>query len=175
MDTNDQSGSNSALGKRHAWKLPLGIAFALIGALLVADLIPTFITIGGPNMHLAADEASAVGTLRTLTELQHQHADAHPANGFSCNMEALKPENSLNKYKFTEAFLASGEHAGYRFLLSDCEPDAKGVVTHYRTTAVPLVFEKTGIRAFCTDQSGAIWFDTSGSLQKCWLAQHRLP
>jgi len=128
----------------------------------------------GRNLHLAANEASAVVTLRTLTELQQQFATAHLAVGFSCDLGALKAENSVTERKFLEGFLASGESSGYSFLLSDCESDAKGVVKHYRTTAIPRAFGKTGIRAFCTDQSGVVWFDESGSPSKCWLREHQV-
>jgi hypothetical protein len=156
------------------WKLRLAIFLALLGTLIFLILVLLRTRFHGIGMHMAANEASAVFTLRTLTELQQQHATAHPANGFSCILAGLKLENSLNDHKFTEDFLASGERYGYRFQLSDCEPDAKGAVTHYRTTAMPLVFGKTGIRAFCTDESGGIWFDNSGSPSKCWLRVHQL-
>jgi hypothetical protein len=169
---NSQLPPDSAGRRLRNWKLPLRIFLALFGTFLVLMFVLPRVCLRGRP--LVMNQASAVGTLRTLTELQQQHATALPANGFSCNLAALKPENLLNESKFTEEFLASGERYGYRFLLSDCGPDAKGVVKHYRTTAIPLVFEKTGIRTFCTDGSGVIWFDMSGSSSRCWLREHQL-
>jgi hypothetical protein len=48
----------------------------------------------------------------------------------------------------------------------DCpwsEPKTNPVVNRYEVTAVPLRPQKTGIRAFCTDQSGEIFYELTGS------------
>jgi hypothetical protein len=48
----------------------------------------------------------------------------------------------------------------------------KVLVMRYRAIAVPLEPGKSGVRAFCTDQTGALWYDPSGSPENC-LATRR--
>jgi hypothetical protein len=136
---------------------------------LAALLVPT---LDGPNSHRAAREATAAGNLRRLVTLQDSYSASHPDKGFSCQLSLLKSPKSSNGDYDPDEFLLSETHAGYRITLTGCEPGPNGLATLYRAIAVPLEPGKSGVRAFCIDQTGALWYDASGSPENC-LATRR--
>jgi hypothetical protein len=147
------------------------VPFAVVICILVlaAVFIPT---LDGPNSRRRADEAVVVGSLRRITTLQNDYAASHPTKGFTCQLTLLKPTAPNRDDYDSDAFLLSGERVGYRIMFAGCGPEANGVVTRYRIAAVPLEPTKSGVRAFCTDETGALWFDASGSAKNC-LASRR--
>jgi len=64
--------------------------------------------------------------------------------------------------------------SGYKFAVFNCRTDVKTVVTHYEATAVPTEQGKTGLRAFCTDESGVICYDQQGSAPGCLASRRQL-
>jgi hypothetical protein len=144
----------------------LFIPVLVIAAILcvAAYFIPV---LDGPNSHRAAREATAVGNLRKLASLQNSYSAAHPEEGITCQLSLLKSTTPSSGGYDPEEFLLLDRYAGYRINLKGCEPDHKGLVTHYRATAVPAERGKSGVRAFCTDQNGALWYDNGGSGDNC--------
>jgi hypothetical protein len=122
------------------------VAFVL---LLAAILIPHSI-VG----RVARNEAAAMGNLRLLTALELRYAAAHPSEGFTCKFDRLKME---------KAPIAEG----YRFSIDGCETDSNGVVVRYKATAVPVVQGKTGLSAFCIDQTRKLQYGVNGSAESC--------
>jgi type IV pilus assembly protein PilA len=155
-----QGALNAGITKRRGLVLPiLGAIFVL---LLAAVLIPH-------NMvsRLAHDEASAVSGLRALTSLELGYAAAHPSKGFTCDLAQLKTEVPSTGDHTREGFVFSDQFEGYTFSLTGCEADSEGVVVRYKATAVPALPGKTGVRAFCTDQTGELRFSVNGSPEAC--------
>jgi hypothetical protein len=151
----------SSLGK-NSRDLLIVVAVVFSILLLAAIFIPT---LDGPNGRLAARESVAVGKLRRITTLQNDYAASHPTAGFACRLPLLKSTAStVGDY---DSFLLSVDHVGYRIALTGCEPEADGIVTRYQVTAVPLEPAKSGVRAFCTDQTGGLWYDAKGSAENC--------
>jgi hypothetical protein len=116
---------------------------------------------------LAHDEASAAGGLRGLTSLETSYATAHPSKGFTCDFALLKTEVPSNRDPTHDGFLFSDPFEGYKFSLTGCEADPEGVVLRYKATAVPVLPGKTGVRAFCTDQTGELRFGVNESPETC--------
>jgi hypothetical protein len=142
------------------------------GLLLVALLfIPEF---DGPHFRQHANEAVAVSKLRTVTTLEKNFTAAHGGKGFACELPLLRPAESEQHPVDHDLlrFLTTGTSEGYTFVLGNCRADAKGVVVHYEATAVPVEPGKTGFHAFCTDDSGLLWYDKDGSATNC-LASRR--
>jgi len=154
---------------KHSRNLLMEIAIAACILLLAALFIPT---LDGPNGRRRANEATAVGSLRRITILQNDYAASHPTEGFACRLPLLKPTAPNSDEYDSDAFLLSAEHVGYRIAFAGCESESNGVVTRYRIVAIPLEPGKSGVRAFCTDQTGALWYDASGSAGDC-LASRR--
>jgi len=116
---------------------------------------------------VAHDEVSAVNGLRELTSLETRYATEHPSKGFTCDLALLKTEVPSNRDPTHDGFLFSDAFEGYKFSLTGCEADAEGVVVRYKATAVPVSPGKTGVRAFCTDQTGELRFGVSESPETC--------
>jgi hypothetical protein len=119
------------------------------------------------------NESVAVGSLRKIHDLQSKYAAAHPNEGFACLLQRLRPaEDTTTAYDPTTALLA-GEWSGYRFVLAGCTPTEKGINIRYQITAVPIARGLTGVRAFCSDESGTLFYEENGSASECLSS--RLP
>jgi hypothetical protein len=157
---------------RKFWR-NLGIsALVIISILFLAALLMP--TLDGPNRRRRANEAVAVGNLRRIIALQNDYPASHPSQGFACRLPLLKPTVPTRDDYDQDAFLLSEHHVGYRIAIKGCEGDPGGVVTHYQTTAVPLEPGKSGVLAFCADQTGMIRYDFGGSAETCLTAGRAL-
>jgi hypothetical protein len=63
--------------------------------------------------------------------------------------------------------LLAGESSGYKSVLAGCTSTEKGIVIRYRITAVPIARGLTGVRAFCADESGTLFYEENGSATEC--------
>jgi hypothetical protein len=80
---------------------------------------------------------------------------------------AVRPaEDKATAYDPTMALLA-GEWSGYKFVLAGCTSTEGGIVVRYQITAVPIAGGLTGVRAFCADESGTLFYEESGSPTEC--------
>ena len=99
--------------------------FSLIELLIVVALILTIAAIAIPNLlraRIAANESSAVTSLRALNEAQILYNASYPTVGFASPLSALAgtnctPPGSANAC-IIDTQLASGKKSGYSFGLS---------------------------------------------------------
>ena len=134
----------------------LGIAAIPIILILAAIAIPNLL-----RARIAANEASAVAWVRILNNAENAYAQSHPNAGFTCNISDLQADQLIS------GELASGRNHGYAFELSGCVPDESGVVRKVHVIAYPVAQNQSGVRAFCSDESGIVKKDTEGSTQNC--------
>jgi hypothetical protein len=146
-------------------KTIMGLAAGfLLSFLLVIAFSPHFYD---PHAGIRKNESAAVGSLAKINALQGKYAAAHPNEGFACQLQRLRPaEDRTTVYDPTTALL-SGEWSGYKFVLVGCTPSANGIIIRYQITAVPSSRGVTGVRAFCTDESGKLFYEESGSSSEC--------
>ena len=140
-------------------------------AVLLLALVPT---LDGPRSRLFANEASAAMTVRTIITLQDEYLAAHAYMGFACELPLLEP---IGQQKFPDRsleFLKAGVQSGYKFSQLSCGSDANRARVRYQITAVPVERGKTGVRAFCADETGVIWYDLDGSETNCLASRHPL-
>jgi hypothetical protein len=124
---------------------------------------------------VAQNESAAVGGLRKINTLENQYAASHADKGFACELSLLRPiEAVTDPYDPTSALLG-GKWSGYRFSVFRCTPGPNGIVLHYEITAVPVRPYSTGVRAFCTDESGKIFYDHNSSLSQCLASRQVIP
>ena len=149
-------------------------ALSICGLLVVAAMFMP--VLDGPHSRQHANEAAAVSKLRAVITLQNRFASAHAEKGFACELPLLRPaENQPNDVDYDPLrFLATGTQAGYKFVLGNCYAGAKGVVVQYQAAAVPIEHGTTGFRAFCTDDSGSLWYDAEGSATNCLASRRAL-
>jgi type IV pilus assembly protein PilA len=145
----------------------MAIAGLVLGYLWVATL-PVMLIIAAiaiPNLlraRMAANESSAVASVRTVMTAEITYASAHPNTGFTCSLSDLSADHLIPNQ------LASGQRTGYLFELQNCTPEsAGGANTKFQVVAHPVERNQTGIRAFCSDESGVIKVDANGSASRC--------
>ena len=146
--------------------------FSLIELLIVVAIILIIAAIAIPNLlrsRIAANEASAVGSLRTLNTAEITYNTTYPNVGFACSLPTLGPPASgasatSSAAGLIDSNLAGGVKSGYDFTLlsSACAP-ANGIKTTYDYAASPISPGVTGQRYFCTDLSGVIQFSQTAA------------
>lgn len=146
--------------------------FSLIELLIVVAIILIIAAIAIPNLlraRIAANEASAVASLRTISTAETMYASTYPSTGYTCSLTDLGPPASGSPADSTGAgildnVLSSGQKAGYIFGLQDCAGTPKA---NYTSTAVPVTVGGTGTRAFCSATPGVINFAADGLVATC--------
>jgi hypothetical protein len=144
--------------------------FSVLAILGVVTLVLIVALVWIPhNMvsRIARNESGAVYNLRALTKLELRYAAANPSKGYTCEFALLKTVATPNEEHIHEGFLFSDSVEGYKFSLTGCEVNPNGVVVRYKATAVPLLPGKTGVRAFCTDQTREFQYGLNGSAESC--------
>lgn len=148
----------------------LAIAGLVLGYLGIA-LIPFILIIAAiaiPNLlraKMAANEASAVGALRTYNTAVTAYAAMCPERGYPSSARNLGPgSGDCAAANLVDGTLGSDDpiRAGYRFHFTAGALDAEGRVASYSVTADPAAPGSTGVRHFYTDESGIIHVSRSG-------------
>src|SRR5260370_4359266 len=136
--------------------------FSLIELLIVVAIILTIAAIPSPNLlrsRIAANEASAVGSIRPLNTAEVTYASTYPDQGFTCTLANMGPPAGTASATSTtaglvDAVLASGVKSGYTFALTGCtNAGSTTIVVTYQSTGVPTAIGQTGQPAFSSAPS----------------------
>ncbi len=142
--------------------------FSLIELLIVVAIILIIAAIAIPNLlrsRIAANEASAVGSMRSINTAQVTYASTYPEVGFAANLGVLGPGSGGTVSSTNAALLdnvlgctagTSCSKSGYTFSVS-------GTTSAYTSNGDPLTTGQTGQRAFYSDASGVIRYNASAS------------
>jgi len=149
--------------KRRANRPAQQAGFSLIELLIVVAIILIIAAISVPNLlrsRMAASEASAVGSLRTINTACIAYSTTF--GGFPPSLASLGTSGpaSSTSADLIDNVLAGGTKSGYSFTYTPGGA-ASGVIPVYNVTASPLVVGQTGQRFFFTDQSAVIRFNVS--------------
>ena len=141
--------------------------FSLIELLIVVAIILIIAAIAIPNLvrsKMAANEASAVGSLHTLNTSLTSYASVY-AVGFPNDIADLGPSTSPTSTSadFIDEVLATGVKSGYVFSYTPGPVDSSGIITTYSITASPQTPGSSGQRGFYTDQSFVIRANVTGT------------
>jgi type IV pilus assembly protein PilA len=145
--------------------------FSLIELLIVVAIILIIAAIAIPNLlrsRMAANEASAVGSVRTVNTAQVTYSTTY-GTGFAANMGTLGGAAGCVASAATacliDPVLSAGTKSGYT--LTTTPNTGAGTIlspfTGYETEAQRLS-ASTGTRTFCSDQSGVIRYNTTGAV-----------
>jgi type IV pilus assembly protein PilA len=157
--------------------------FTLIELLIVVAIILIIAAIAIPNLlrsRMAANEASAVGAVRTVVTAQVTYASTY-SSGFSNTLQGLSgPAGATADCTTPQAELLDPTFnmadpvikSGYKFTMNGgsgvtVPTNACGATTDlesFSVVAFPITVGTTGTRSFCDDQTGAIMFDPTGAL-----------
>jgi type IV pilus assembly protein PilA len=150
--------------------------FSLIELLIVVAIILIIAAIAIPNLlrsRMAANEASAVGSIRTMNTAAITFSSTY-GDGFPPSLAVLGGTGAVTckNSELLDSVLSAGVKSGYNFAL---QPGLVAVTTipagctagfsdGYVVTATPVTVGTTGQRAFCSDASGVIRFNPTGAV-----------
>jgi type IV pilus assembly protein PilA len=137
----------------------MGIAFIPFILIIAAIAIPNLL-----RARMAANEASAVGTLRTYNVAIASYAAQCAQKGYPISAEQLGPgSDDCDHAGLVDGFLASQRpmKSGYVFEYHVGATDAEGRVVSYVISADPVRQNQTGIRHFYSDETQVIRFELS--------------
>jgi hypothetical protein len=151
-----QSSKNA---KMWCW-IAFGVGIVTTLLYLAAIAIPNFL-----RARMAANEASAVASLRTLNAAALKYASIYNL-GCPPGITALGPPPGnaapdAHAAGLIDTVLASGMKSGYIFTYSAGERDADGRVKTYAIHADPFKPGNTGQNHYFTDQTGVIRRETN--------------
>jgi len=140
------------------------IAFLPFVLIIAAIAIPNLL-----RARMAANESAAVASVRTINTAEISYQSEYPSAGFTCELAALGGSGSsaptAEHAQLIDSVLASGQKSGYRFALENCvntESEHK-----YQVVAYPALRNSTGVRTFCSDESGVIKVGEGESAADC--------
>lgn len=140
--------------------------FSLIELLIVVAIILIIAAIAIPNLvrsKMAANEASAVGSLRTINTGTVSYASTYDI-GYPAALSDMAPSTlpSSTAADLIDAVLATGIKSGYTFSYTPGTAGPGGEITTYSITANPIAPGSSGQRGFFTDQSLVIRVNATG-------------
>ena len=133
--------------------------FSLIELLIVVAIILIIAAIAVPNLlrsRRAANEASAVTSVRTITSAEITYSASYPSVGYTCDLLHLGPYTggpSESAAGLIDEVLASGSKSNYQFAITGCTGTP---APSFFVSAVP---KPGGVRKFCSDTSGILRYD----------------
>jgi type IV pilus assembly protein PilA len=152
----------------------LALAGLIMGylSLLAIPVVLIIAAIAIPNLlrsRVAANEASAIGSIRTINTAQITYASTFD-KGFSVDLDSLggsgcSETTDASHACLIDTMLASGHKSGYRYSYQAFDDDGDGVMERYFIVAYPLTPGSSGRSSFCSDESGVIRRESSG--QEC--------
>ena len=145
--------------------------FSLIELLIVVAIILIIAAIAIPNLlrsKMAANEASAVGSIRTINTAEVTYSSSW-GTGFAAALANLGGAANpclaaAANACLIDGVLSAGTKSGYQFAAVGTLPDPNNVLNGFEVTATPSVVGTTGQRAFCSDQTGVIRFNVTGAV-----------
>jgi type IV pilus assembly protein PilA len=150
--------------------------FSLIELLIVVAIILIIAAIAIPNLmrsKIAANQASAVGSLRTINTAEITYASTYNV-GFTANLGALGPSTSGTPTQTNAGLIdqvlaggvassaSSSTKSGYTFTYA-AGASAGSQTPSYTVVAAPQVQNTTGQNGYYTDQTNVIRYDPSGT------------
>jgi len=150
--------------------------FSLIELLIVVAIILIIAAIAIPNLlraRMAANESSAVASIRTVTTGEVTYQTAYPTVGYATALvnlggalgAACVPSSTtaclIDSVLANNGNPAGGGKSGYSFT-TGTGTVVGGVNAGYTVVAIPLSINQTGIRAFCAEEDAVVRVDPAG-------------
>ena len=138
--------------------------FSLIELLVVVAIILIVAAIAIPNLlqaRVAANEASAVASLRTINTAMITYNSSYPTVGFAPTLTALGGTNCAPPDETSacliDTLLAAGTKSGYTFNSTGIGSAPAG---QYFAVGSPI--SGSGNRSFCSTEDGVVRVDSDG-------------
>ena len=137
--------------------------FSLIELLIVVAIILIIAAIAIPNLlrsRIAANEASAVGSVRTINTAEITYSSTYPSVGFGTLSDLGGAGGSATGAGLIDSVLAAGTKSGYVFAVTTGGATSGGPATTYTVNGDPQN-SQTGQRHFFSDESGVIRYNAT--------------
>jgi type IV pilus assembly protein PilA len=149
-------GNEVAHRRSPTLRFAVGIASGIGVVLLVAISVPNLL-----RSRMAANEASAVGSLRTLNTAAVTYSDTYghyprSLENFRAPVSGTPTEDAAG---LVDPVLAAGRKSGYVFVYHSVPAVGQISKGSYTINADPSEPSSSGVRHFSTDQTGAIFVD----------------
>jgi type IV pilus assembly protein PilA len=149
--------------------------FSLIELLIVVAIILIIAAIAIPNLlraRIAANESSAVASVRTVNTAQVSYNSAYSTVGFSPDLNSLggtscAPPSSAGAC-LIDTQLAQGTKSGYSFAMSGVTGTPAST---YQIIASPITPNQTGIRYFCSFADAVVRVNATAGISTCDYTQ----
>jgi type IV pilus assembly protein PilA len=131
----------------------IGLAFIPVILIIAAIAIPNLL-----RARIAANESSAVSSIRVIAAAEARYAASHRDAGYTCSLSDLRED--------IDDRLAAGQKNGYVFEFIRCEADAPGSPNvRYTIVATPMTPNETGALVYCSDETANV--HSSRSTEGC--------
>ena len=150
--------------------------FSLIELLIVVAIILIIAAIAIPNLmrsRMAANESSAVGSVRTINTAMVTYASSFPDTGYALALTNLGGATAACAPPAVATVAAAclidsllsvtQQKSGYQFAAAGAATAGSLTNNTYTVSAVPLTIGATGNRGFFSDQSGVIRANRTGA------------
>ncbi len=150
--------------------------FSLIELLIVVAIILIIAAIAIPNLlraRMAANESSAVASVRTINSAETTYNSTYPTVGFSPDLVTLggalgaacTPSSTtaclIDSVVTNNGNPAGSGTSGYMFT-TGAGTVPGGVNVGYTVLATPVIINQTGIRGFCAEEDAVVRVDPVG-------------
>jgi type IV pilus assembly protein PilA len=153
--------------------------FSLIELLIVVAIILIIAAIAIPNLlrsRMAANEASAVGSIRTINTAAISFNSSY-GDGFPSTLTQIGTTGtaavSCSNAEYLDPLLTTGAKSGYNFTMTAGQVVVlaanvpagctAGYTDGYVAKAAPQTIGTTGQRGFCSDATGVIRYSPTGT------------
>jgi len=147
--------------------------FSLIELLIVVAIILIIAAIAIPNLlraRIAANESSAVQSIRSLNTAQVAYQSTYPNVGFASAVSTLGPSaancttpSSVNAclvdWVLGQATVVGTPKSGYYFT-QPAAVGGGGIVVDYTFNGLPALVNVSGTRGFCSNSDGVIRYNS---------------
>ena len=155
--------------------------FTLIELLIVVAIIGIIAAIAVPGLlraRMSGNEASAIGSLRSVNSAESTYASSCGGGGYAQKLAdlALAPAGSTSAFISPDLALDPSSKSGYTVSLAletgaanvtaaanTCNGAANAAVASYWSGGVPITVGSTGGRSFATDTRGTLFQDNTGA------------
>jgi type IV pilus assembly protein PilA len=140
--------------------------FSLIELLIVVAIILIIAAIAIPNLlraRMAANESSAVASIRTINTAEVSYLSAYPTTGYAATLTALGPTSAVGcatpnsttacliDWTLRSAVAAATAKNGYIFSVAAFTSN-----TAYGAAGGAANWNQTGVRSFCSIEDGVL-------------------